>query len=174
MFTKTCPQCGTDFHVKFRCKLKTRKFCSSSCSAKSLIKSLPPEKQPAWKGGRIVGSHGYVMVRTSNKPGALAYELEHRLIMERKLGRKLREYENVHHINGVKTDNREENLVVLLDADHTRHHQKERGREIHFQKPCSQCGNRFMPRTKKQRFCSLPCYRKSSDWPPRSSSACLP
>jgi HNH endonuclease len=41
-------------------------------------------------------------------------ELQHRLIMERKLGRKLRKGENVHHRNGIKSDNREDNLELWV------------------------------------------------------------
>ena len=50
-------------------------------------------------------------------------QLEHRLVMEVKLGRPLDEYEVIHHINGIKHDNRPENLEVFADQSvHTRHH----------------------------------------------------
>ena len=52
--------------------------------------------------------------------------LQHRLVMERRLGRYLSGQETVHHLNEKKADNRDENLGLFATrADHIRHHKRE-------------------------------------------------
>ena len=87
---------------------------------------------PNWQGGRSLTSGGYVRVRASDHPAAVdGYILEHRLVVETHLGRVLRPDEQVHHRNGVKTDNRPENLEVVSAGLHrVRHRKHEYGRRI--------------------------------------------
>lgn len=48
------------------------------------------------------------------------YQYEHRLVMEKKLGRKLRKGEQVHHLNENPADNRPSNLEVVTMAEHNK------------------------------------------------------
>ena len=77
-------------------------------------------KAPNWKGGRQVDTQGYIKVWLPDHPNAKksGYILEHRLVMSDHLKRPLEKYEYVHHKNGIKTDNRIENLQMLTQKLH--------------------------------------------------------
>lgn len=67
-----------------------------------------------WKGGRVK-LRGYILIYKPDHPNAInkRYVFEHRLVIEKKIGRYLERWEIVHHINGIKDDNRLENLELL-------------------------------------------------------------
>lgn len=75
------------------------------------IDTYPLRERPKAPAGRWSARDGYVLVRLESGGKLLS---EHRLVMERALGRSLVKGENVHHINGVKWDNREENLELWV------------------------------------------------------------
>lgn len=111
---RTCKTCGTDFpYVNFGPANKGW-YCSVACANKAVKprRQIRGETHPNWKGGRVIDRNGYVRILTRRGAGHNKYELEHRLVMEETLGRKLSDYETIHHKNGNKTDNRPENLEL--------------------------------------------------------------
>lgn len=78
------------------------------------------DRNPRWKEGEVKRQNGYLSVTigpdnpfASMCEGKRPYVLQHRLIMAEALGRPLRSDETVHHINGIKDDNRIENLQLM-------------------------------------------------------------
>ena len=65
-------------------------------------------ESPSWKGGKTHHHKGYVMHWIKDRK----YVFDHVLVMEELMGRRLFPKENVHHKNGVKDDNRPENLEL--------------------------------------------------------------
>jgi len=92
---------------------------------------LKGNKNPNWKGGKIIHSSiGYIFIRMPEHPAAVnSYVMEHRLVMEKHLGRYLTKDEVVHHVNHNKTDNRIENLLLMTLNQHTTLHNIERWKQ---------------------------------------------
>jgi len=93
-------------------------YCNICSKRQIPRKHLKGKHHPGWKGGRTKTSAGYIMVRQPEHPRAQNFYIqEHRLVMEKHLGRYLLPTETVHHKNGNKSDNRIENLE-LWGASH--------------------------------------------------------
>lgn len=67
--------------------------------------------------GVVVSVNNYRVIKRNGKTRG-----EHRIIMEKVLGRSLERCEVVHHKNGDRSDNRIENLEVMALPEHSRHH----------------------------------------------------
>ena len=73
--------------------------------------------------GRVYEGQGYIRVWKPKHPyNNHGYVLEHRLVVERNLGRYLKKNEVVHHLNGVKDDNRLKNLSLMTRHTHPANH----------------------------------------------------
>lgn len=99
--------------------------------------TLKPRHPSNYNGGRVTKHSGYVYVWTPSHPRASGgYVLEHRLVWEQYHKRQLPKGYVVHHLNGIKNDNRPENLAAMKGGEHTNQTEpyKKRVRQLEIEK----------------------------------------
>ena len=137
---KNCINCKKDFVFQAGSKKEfgVRKFCSTRCnglyygseSSKRMTGKNNPMfgKRPANYKGYTYGFSG-----SRNKYKKLfikgKYVWEHRWVMEKKLGRKLKKDEVVHHIDHNPKNNNPSNLKVMKTFEHSSYHGKLQGKK---------------------------------------------
>ena len=121
-----CEICGVKVHRYIspsRQSVDPMRYCSRTCKGRAQC----GENHPRWTGGKHRDKQGYIYVYAKEHPSANSHGMvfEHRIVMESMIGRYLTSKEVVHHINGVPSDNRPDNLMLFADnAKHKKHHNK--------------------------------------------------
>lgn len=83
------------------------------------------QSNPNFNGGRYIDDKGYIRVLKPDHPyHNRGYVYEHRLVIEKFLGRFLQSWETVHHINEIKLDNRLDNLFLTTVPEHSSIHRE--------------------------------------------------
>jgi len=104
-------------------RLKNFKISTRSMTEARKLMNIKGENNANWRGGRFEEGHGYILVYCPDHPHSIhgKYMWEHRLIIEQSIGRYLTKNEIVHHINGIKDDNRLINLCLTTPQKHNTH-----------------------------------------------------
>lgn len=112
-------------------KLKIKEANSGKVLSNETIEKISESSKVGGIGHKKERSDGYIAVYFPDHPCSSSdgYIMEHILVMEAIIGRHLRDFECVHHINENKKDNRKENLKLMTNSEHMSFHSKKRWEE---------------------------------------------
>lgn len=84
-------------------------------------KAVIGKKNPRWKGGfYFKDGYKFIYCPEHQNCNAIGYVREHRLIMEKFIGRTLLKTEVVHHIDKNKSNNKIDNLRLMNKSEHAK------------------------------------------------------
>ena len=121
-----CRDCGKERWVTLSYGKPISDRCLS-CGCKKAFKK--GKLHHVWKGGRYKNNNGYILIWIPDDSPFISMRIdkcyipEHRLVMAQYLGRPLKSYEVVHHRNGIRDDNRVENLQLIKGGSAQAKHQ---------------------------------------------------
>ncbi len=119
------------------------------------------EDSPNYNGGKYIDDKGYVRVLKPDHPKNIrGYTYEHRLVIERYLGRYLEPWETVHHINEIKVDNRLDNLFLCSSQEHSALHKEGNKMSTENRKKMRDNANKIKPHTKKKNASKIVSIKK--------------
>jgi hypothetical protein len=123
---KQSPNLGKHLSTESKIKiaLANRNRIFSDETKQKMSESKRGENNSRYKGRRVTGDN-YVLIFCADHPyrNVANCVQEHRLVMEKELGRYLEPVEVVHHINKDTLDNRLENLMLFdNNAEHSKYH----------------------------------------------------
>lgn len=140
MIKKECTWCGKAFEPPKSNKRK--QCCSPTCAGKQAASGGLFKRRDhyyTWRNGKRIRIYGTRKIGTKrrNKDGYMliwagsSFKPEHRLVMEKYLGRKLIKGEVVHHRDGKKDNNEIENLQLLANSTHAFAIETQHSEDIH-------------------------------------------
>ena len=117
--TRRCEYCKKDIS-RHSSRFYKRYFCSRECKAEWWKVHIVGDAHPRWKGGVHKEKGGYLRYGS----GKHLKRRVHTVLIEESIGRHIKKGEEVHHINGIRDDNRLENLLLLTHEKHMNLHKR--------------------------------------------------